>query len=59
MMPALNSLDLNQEMRSVEDKFKIFFLTAGHVYYKDLEKNHQIGLMIIRLFINQSEMKAL
>ena len=51
MMPVLNSLDLNQEMRSVEDKFKIFFLTAGHVYYKDLEKNHQIGLMIIRLFI--------
>ena len=33
MMPVLNSLDLNQEMRSVEDKFKIFFLTAGHVCY--------------------------
>jgi len=33
MMPVLNSLDINQEMRSVEDKFKIFFLTAGHVCY--------------------------
>ncbi|MDQ6864963.1 MAG: hypothetical protein M3044_14205 [Thermoproteota archaeon] len=32
MMPALNSLDLNQEMRSVEDKFN-FFLTVGHAYY--------------------------
>jgi two-component SAPR family response regulator len=51
MMPVLNSLDLNHEMRSVEDKFKMFFLTAGLVYYKDLEKKHQIGLMIIRLFI--------
>ena len=47
MMPVLNSLDLNQEMRSVED----FFLDSGLDYYKDLEKKHQIGLMIIRLFI--------
>lgn len=36
---------------NVEDKFKMLFLTAGLVYYKDLEKKHQLGLMIIRLFI--------
>lgn len=40
-MPNMNGLDLYKEMRKVDDKIKVCFVTAFEVYYKELKNRFQ------------------
>ena len=50
-MPDINGLDLYQEMRKIDDKVKVCFLTASEMYSEKFRKEESYGKFDKELFI--------
>jgi DNA-binding response OmpR family regulator len=50
-MPDINGLDLYQEMRKIDDKVKVCFLTASEMYYEKFRKEEPYRKFDKELFI--------
>ena len=50
-MPAINGLDLYQEMKKIDDKVKVCFLTASEMYYEKFRKEEPYSKFDKDLFI--------
>jgi len=40
-MPDINGMDLYQEMKKIDDKVKVCFLTASEMYYEKFRKEER------------------
>jgi two-component system, OmpR family, response regulator ChvI len=43
-MPNMNGFELHREIRKIDEKVKVCFITAFEVYYEELKKKFQNGL---------------
>lgn len=43
-MPNMNGLELCREIKKVDDKVKVCFITAFEEYYEELKKRFQISV---------------
>jgi CheY-like chemotaxis protein len=43
-MPNMNGLELCREIKKVDDKVKVYFITAFEEYYEELKKRFQISV---------------
>jgi DNA-binding response OmpR family regulator len=50
-MPDINGLDLYQEMRMIDDKVKVCFLTASEMFYEKFRKEEPYSKFDKELFI--------
>ena len=50
-MPDINGLDLYQEMRKIDDKVKVCFLTASEMFYEKFRKEEPYCKFDKELFI--------
>src|SRR6476660_4576637 len=50
-MPSINGLDLYQEMKKIDDKVKVCFLTASEMYYEKFRKEEPYSKFDKELFI--------
>ncbi len=50
-MPDINGLDLYQEIRKIDDKVKVCFLTASEMYYEKFRKEEPYSKFDKELFI--------
>jgi two-component SAPR family response regulator len=50
-MPDINGMDLYQEMRKIDDKVKVCFLTASEMYYEKFRKEEPYRKFDKELFI--------
>ena len=50
-MPDINGLDLYQEMRKIDDKVKVCFLTASEMFYEKFRKEEPYCKLDKELFI--------
>jgi DNA-binding response OmpR family regulator len=52
-MPDINGLDLYQEMRKIDDKVKVCFLTASEMFYEKFRKEEPYSKFDKELFISK------
>jgi DNA-binding response OmpR family regulator len=50
-MPDINGLDLYQEMRKIDDRVKVCFLTASEMFYEKFRKEEPYSKFDKELFI--------
>jgi DNA-binding response OmpR family regulator len=50
-MPDINGLDLYQEMKKIDDKVKVCFLTASEMFYEKFRKEEPYSKFDKELFI--------